>query len=208
MVGTPAAKLPHYASPAPAVESLGIKLLGDLAIGDDASGGETALDQARREAVAEAEAAAFQQRQAEERADFELRLAEAEQSHNENTAKVLAEGVSAAFAAIEASIAAEVARVLARFLSEAVRERALADLVQSVSSLLASGGAGSLRIVGPPTLVEALRGRLGQNPAGTAFVTEEGAPEVTVTINDTAIRTCIGDWLDRLAAAGGEVEHG
>jgi hypothetical protein len=88
-----------------------------------------------------------------------------------------------------------------------VRDRALADLTRSVSSLLASGGAGSLRVVGPPALVEALSARFAHNPAGAAFVTEEGAPEITVTINDTAVRTCIGDWLARLAAAG-EGAHG
>jgi len=150
--------------------------------------------QAREEARVELERV-----RAEDRADFELRLAGARQRWAEETGDRLAERMTAALDALPAAFAAPLARVLGPFLGKAVRQRAVDELSETVLALLHGGRHVALSVSGPRDLVERLSDGLAAYPHAVEISDE--APDVRVAIDDTIVETQIGAWIARLQAA-------
>ncbi|WP_232631145.1 hypothetical protein [Methylobacterium sp. Leaf118] len=151
---------------------------------------------------AEAEEAAAA-RIASERAAFQDRLAEARQDWAENEGAALADGLTAAFARLDAELSERVARLLAPVLTESLRRQAVAALSVAVTRLLAEPQPAALRVTGPEDLITALSGRLGHLSASVAF-TAADTPEVTVTAGETVIETELAAWGRLIAAAVAE----
>lgn len=203
MAGRFAEHLPHFA----------IKQFGDVALGRlvDPLGGPAAPppddgrsdaeNRAIREAVEAARTECERQR-AEDKADFDMRLAEVRQQLTEEFADALAGRVTAALAEMSGAISAHVAAVLSRFLDGAVRHRALDELCETVSALVVENRAARVRIVGPEPLLARLKQRLSALGDAIEYA-EAGGADVTVRIDDTVIETRIAAWAERLAAAAG-----
>ena len=90
--------------------------------------------------------------------------------------------------------------MLAGFLHGAVRERALADLSETVGGLLIGGGAARVKVAGPAALLERLKSIATPGAAPIEF-TEHDAAEVTVAIDETVVETNIGAWMERIDSA-------
>ena len=199
-----AAHLPHFAVETPdgfdaasRIKPLGGGPAAGMRIAE-AKAEERGRQAGRAEALAEMERTREQ-----DRADFERRLAEREREIAENTANALADRLTAGFARIEASIGEPVGRVLARFLDGAVRDRAIDELSQTVTSLLSGNGAVRVKAVGPEALIGRLRGRLADYGEAVAYAVADGA-DITIAVDDTVVETQIAAWAARLAAIDGK----
>ena len=112
---------------------------------------------AQNAAVAEALAAAqaeFDAVREADRSEFEQRLAAREAEILASVGESLSGQVAEGLSAIEERVGQAVSAVLLRFLDHAVRERAVNELSEAVSALLAGGGAASVKIAGPAALSE------------------------------------------------------
>jgi hypothetical protein len=134
-------------------------------------------------------------------AEHERLLEERERQFAETTGGVLLGQLSDGLARIESVLGGHVARVLARFLDHAVRERALAELSETVAALMVGGGAVQAKIVGPEPLVSRLRELLDAAATASIECAVGAKPEVTVTIDDTIIETQIAAWMERVRTA-------
>jgi hypothetical protein len=155
----------------------------------------TAVERALVEARSEFEAV-----RAADQAEFERRLEERERQALASVADTLSGQLAAGLDRIETAIAQHAARVLAGFLHEAVRERALADLSETVGGLLVGGGAARVKVAGPAALLERLKSIANPGAASIEF-TEHDAAEVTVAIDETVVETNIGAWMERVDSA-------
>ncbi len=204
MVAAAARHLPHFALTAFNRIDLGEDFVPLADIPSPAQEQSVALENARAEALAEARAE-FEQIRAADRAEHERCLVERERQFAETTGGVLLGHLSDGLAKIERKLCEQTAHVLARFLDTAVRERALAELSETVAALVAGAGAVTVRVAGPEPLLEHLRDRFDTSRMPAIELTVSSAPEVTVTIDDTIIETRIAAWMDRVnAAVGGE----
>jgi hypothetical protein len=151
-----------------------------------------ALANARDEAMVVARAE-FERIRAADLAEHERLLEERERQFAETTGGVLLGQLSDGLARIESVLGGHVARVLARFLDHAVRERALAELSETVAALMVGGGA--------VPLVSRLRELLDAAATASIECAVGAKPEVTVTIDDTIIETQIAAWMERVRTA-------
>ena len=160
---------------------------------------------AENAAVAEALAAAqaeFDAARAADGAAFEQRLAEREAEILATVGDALSRQVSEGLAAIEERVGQAVSTALLRFLDHAVRERAVGELNEAVSALLAGGNAARVRIAGPAALTERVEKAIA--PAGVPVERiESDAADVSVAIDDTLVETNMAAWMDRLMAQVG-----
>lgn len=165
---------------------------------------------AQNVAVAEALAAAraeFDTARAADRAVFEQRLAERETEILATIGAALGGQVSEGLTAIETRVGEAVSAALMHFLGHAIRERAVSELCEAVSALLAGGTATRVRIAGPSALTERVEAAIA--PAGVPVERAEGdTADVSVTIDDTLMETNIAAWLDRLMAQAGPADNG
>ena len=159
---------------------------------------EEVTAQARQEGRAEAEAQ-FELELARERAEAEARLAAEREAWLAEEGGRLGTAMPAAFTELEARIADSVARILAPFLGTAMRQKMLAELVETLTSLL-DGDAGLLKVTGPSSLLDALKQRLGPQRGSIEYLPAEGADIVAVA-EHTVIETRLQSWIDRFQEA-------
>ncbi len=161
-------------------------------------------------AVAQALAAArdeFDATRAADLAAFERRLAEREAEILATVGDALAGQVREGLAAIEERVGHQVGATLLRFLDHAVRERAVGELTEAVSALLAGGTAARVRIAGPAALSERVEAAIAPTGVPVERV-ESDAVDVLVTIDETIVETNITAWMDRLMAQVGAADNG
>jgi len=192
--------LPHFALTAVGGIDLGDDFVPLADVPGPVPDQSAVLTGAREEAFAEARAE-FEQVRAADRAEHERRLEERERQFAETTGGVLLGQLSDGLARIEHAICEQTTRVLGRFLDKAIRERALAELSETVTALVAGGEAVKVKIVGPEALVERLRQLLDASSAPAIELTVGTTPDVTVSIDDTIIETRIAAWMDHVNAA-------
>lgn len=112
---------------------------------------------------------------------------------------VMAERIGQAFAELEGRLAAALAPLLEPFLGKAARHKVLGQLHDALATLLDGGDARPITVSGPADLVAALRDRAGERP-GLAYA-EADAPEVTIALGDTRIRSQLRAWTRKLDLA-------
>ena len=189
---------------------------GDLE--QDAGSGVAAADIALAEpawpdtSVAEAVEAAL----ATAEAGFSARIATLEEEHARARADdrtrwvvvegwTLAEGFRKATAEIEDHICDAVAAVLEPLMADVLKGAALHDLRRTIATLTASGSTARIEVTGPEDLLEAIRTALeggGGDPTGMTFAPSQDA-EVTVTADNSTIRTRLAEWADCFKASLG-----
>ncbi len=140
-------------------------------------------------------------------AAFEQRLAEREAEILTTIGDALAGQMAEGLAAIEEQVGRHVGTALLRFLDHAVRERAIGELAEAVSALVASGGTTRVRITGPVALTGRVEAAIA--PTGVAVErVESDAADISVAIDDTVVETSIRAWMDRLMAQAGAADDG
>jgi hypothetical protein len=159
--------------------------------------------------------------------DYDVKLAEQKALHamkvasdrhraaSEN-ARLIADRMVEAMRELETGICGSVASILAPFLAETMRRRAIDDLARTVTSMVADRRPASLKVDGPPDLLEALKTALKDFPVpieyaaipALAYDPLEAAAagavdslEVRVRLDERIVRTEIGAWLERLRGA-------
>lgn len=93
-----------------------------------------------------------------------------------------------------------VARILAVTMSQDVQRRSVEALAASLSSALADSEAMRMRVTGPLSLYEALRGNMGALAERLDY-SESDAFDLTVTFDDHVIETRLADWSRMLSEA-------
>jgi hypothetical protein len=135
---------------------------------------------------------------------YEARLAAERDAHAEAlrdvTARLGAElggKLEAAFAAAEhktAEIATSAAaRILAQVTSDAIANKAVADLAQAISGALGDVDAIRVRVRGPQSLFMPLSVAMGKHARHLDFI-ETSSPDLSVTIDETLFETRIAEW--------------
>lgn len=151
-----------------------------------------------REAGLQAAREENEARLAEAREAADAELAEARRAWAEEEGGRLGELIAEAFGTLESNIGDAVAASLTPFLAEAVRGKAVDDLVETMAQLIGKGRL-TLHVEGPDDLLEAIRRKLG--PAASAIEFERtDTVDARVRAEETVIETEIGAWLKRISA--------
>src|SRR5262249_41183605 len=96
---------------------------------------------------------------AEERVRSAVRLGEERAKWSDQQAIAIVNGFKTACRELENDVATSVARVLQPFLVDAVRDKAVADLVEQISALTSNSLMPAFRITGPSDLLELVKAR-------------------------------------------------
>ncbi len=202
-----AVRLPRFAGrSAPEIASAGFRRLNEKPAPQPAEERQATEDAVVAQALAEAEAA-FEASRAADLAAFERRLSEREAEILATVGDTLAAQVTEGLAAIEERVGRQVGNALLRFLDHAVRERAVGELIEAVSALVAGGSATRVRIAGPAALTARVEAAVA--PTGVPVErAESDAADVSVTIDDTVVETNIATWMDRLMSEVGTADNG
>jgi len=138
---------------------------------------------------------------AEERVRSAIRLGEERAKWSDQQAIAIVNGFKTAARELENDVATSVARVLQPFLADAVRDKAVADLVEQISALTSNSLMPAFRIIGPSDLLELVKARFDpERGTGIEYQVADVA-EVRVVADRTVIETQISAWLERLKEA-------
>ncbi|MCA6123794.1 hypothetical protein J6500_18090 [Bradyrhizobium sp. WSM 1704] len=138
---------------------------------------------------------------AEERVRSAIRLGEERAKWSDQQAAEIVNGFAAACREIEVNIATAVARILHPFLAEAVRDKAVAALVEQIFALTSRSPAPVFRITGPSDLLDLVKAQLDQvQQSGIEYQAAE-VSEIRVVADQTVIETQISAWTERLKEA-------
>jgi hypothetical protein len=157
------------------------------------------LDDAQRRGYA-AGLAEGEAKLAEERVRGALTIANERAKWCEQQAAIV-DGLAAACRELETNVASAVARILQPFLADAVRDKAVAALVEQISALTSHSPVPAFRVTGPSDLLDLVRARL--DAAGRTGIDYQIADvcEIRVVADQTVIETQISAWIDRLKDA-------
>jgi hypothetical protein len=138
---------------------------------------------------------------AEERVRSAIRLGEERAKWFDQQAVAIVNGFTAACRELETNIASSVARILQPFLADAVRDKAVAALVQQISALTCSSPVPVFRISGPGDLLELVKAQLDSAQRTGIEYQVTDALEVRVVADQTVIETQMSVWTARLKEA-------
>ena len=170
--------------PAPKAEAPPVNLLDDAYRRGHAAG------------VAEGDA-----KLAEERVRSAIRLGEERAKWSDQQAAAIVSGFEAGCREIETNIASSVARILLPFLTDAVRDKAIASLVEHIAALTGTSSVPAFKVTGPSELLDLVKTQLeASRRVGIVYEAAE-APEVSVVADQTVIETQITAWSERLKEA-------
>ena len=158
---------------------------------------------AHAQGVEEGKAAAQAEWQAkleEQRAYYEKQLAVERLTWAGREADRLAEQLDRGLEEMKARIADAAAVLLKPFLIAAVHQRAIADLVQAIETVLVKDEGVTLEIAGPDDLLQLLRERLSGRNMALLYTASEGL-EVRVIAGQTILETQLVAWLAKVEEA-------
>jgi hypothetical protein len=112
-------------------------------------------------------------------------------------AETLAEQLAEGIRALETRIGDTVAELLRPFLVDAVRRRAVGDLVQAIERVLQKDEGVALEIAGPEDLLQLLREKLSGKNIALLFAPGEG-PEVRIVAGQTVMETQLRSWVSKI----------
>jgi hypothetical protein len=145
----------------------------------------------------EAALAEIEARLAEQRAQYEKQLALERLGWVSREAEPLGEKIGAGLKQIETRLTDIVARILRPFLRDAVHRQAIAELCESLESLIGANEGITLEISGPEDLLHVLRGKLSSRNVAALF-TPSDSVDVRVVAGQTVLETCLGTWMKRI----------
>ncbi|OAF02588.1 hypothetical protein AYJ54_26790 [Bradyrhizobium centrolobii] len=175
---------PQSPPPAPKAETPPVNLLDDAYRRGYAAG------------VAEGDA-----RLAEERVRSAIRLGEERAKWSDQQAVAIVNGFAAACREVETNIASSVARILLPFLTDAVRDKAVAALVEQIAALTSNSPVPVFKITGPGELLDLVRTQLeAARRTGIEYQAADTL-EIRVVADQTVIETQISAWAGRLKDA-------
>ncbi len=160
---------------------------------------ETAREEAYAAGFAEASRGNDEAREVAQRV-YEARLADERHSWTQDAGVALASRLDGALVEIEARIAASAANILRPFLFGLLRERAVADLAESVGLTLGGRDQALLEISGPEDLLAALRTSLANSAAAIAWA-PNSTVDVRIVADQTIIESQISLWIGQLEAS-------
>jgi len=138
---------------------------------------------------------------AEERVRSAIRLGEERAKWSDQQAVAIVNGFTAACRELETNIASSVARILQPFLADAVRDKAVAALVQQISALTCNSPVPVFRISGPGDLLDLVKAQLDTARRTGIEYQVTDALEIRVVADQTVIETQISAWTERLKEA-------
>ncbi len=138
---------------------------------------------------------------AEERVRGAVKLGEERARWLEQEAAAIANGFAAACRELESNVASSVARILQLFLADAVREKAVAALVEQISALTCDSSVPVFRVSGPGDLLELVKAQLGAERMDIEYQIADDAFEVRVVADQTVIETQMSAWIKHLKEA-------
>jgi hypothetical protein len=138
---------------------------------------------------------------AEERVHGAIRLGEERAKWSDQQAVAIVNGFTAACREIETNIANSVARILQPFLIDAVRDKAVAALVEQISALTSSSPVPVFRITGPSELLDLVKAQLEASRRTGIEYQVADTLEIRVVADQTVIETQISVWTERLKDA-------
>lgn len=134
---------------------------------------------------------------AEERVRSAIRLGEERAKWSDQQSVAIVNGFAAACRDLEVNIASAVARVLHPFLAEAIREKAVAALVEQVGALTSGASTTVFRVSGPSDLVEMVKAQLDTRRMAIEYQISDSL-DIRAVVDQTAIETQIAAWTQRL----------
>jgi hypothetical protein len=138
---------------------------------------------------------------AEERVRGAVRLGEERAKWSDQQAVAIVNGFTAACRELETNIASSVARILQPFLVDAVRDKAVAALVEQITALTSSSPVPVFRITGPADLLDLVRAQLDTaRRTGIEYQVTDSF-EIRVVADQTVIETQMSAWIERLKEA-------
>ena len=146
---------------------------------------------AEGKAVAKAE---FDERFAQQQAEFEQSLATERARWAEEEGRRLAGLLGMRLDELEATIAGQVTQILKPVFTEQVRKRAVAELASALESLMANGEFAKLTVSGPEDLLGMLSAQLNVKIGNVAFTPAPGC-DLHLTVDQTVLETRIGAWV-------------
>jgi hypothetical protein len=156
-------------------------------------------EEAGRLAGEAAARARFDQQRAEDASLAQERLAQARADWAEAEGEPLARAVAEGFERLGEDLSTRLGRVIGPFLSNALRERVLADMASAITRALADGTTPLLRVTGPADLVEGLQARI--DPRAPVCFEAGAGSEIVVTAGTTTFETQLRAWAERLDLA-------
>ncbi|MGI9462738.1 MAG: hypothetical protein ACR2OM_02295 [Aestuariivirgaceae bacterium] len=167
---------------------------------DDTDGAplQAAIEQARCEASAQAEAMHAQQL-AEANEAFEERLADARAKWVEEQAAVLADQLPQQFEAAGNELAERLFAHCRPVLGTIARDRAVAELEDILQQVIEANC--QIDVSGPADLIEALRNKLADSPLRVNWHEGAGA-DLSIKAGETLIETRLADWLADTSETG------
>ncbi len=141
----------------------------------------------------EAEAAFAEERRRIEAAHVEEMTAR-ERQWREETGRILAEKLREGLEELESALGERLADILAPVLEDAARDVALRRLRDELRRMLAAEEGLKVHVSGPPELLEALKGHLGDAAAAVTLESDREAARIVVHVDNTVIETGIAEW--------------
>jgi hypothetical protein len=138
---------------------------------------------------------------AEERVRGAIRLGEERAKWSDQQAVAIVNGFTTACRELETNIASSVARILQPFLADAVRDKAVAALIEQISALTCNSPVPVFRISGPSDVLERVKAQL--DTARRTGIEYQAADtlEIRVVADQTVIETQMSAWTGRLKEA-------
>lgn len=134
---------------------------------------------------------------AEERVRSAIRLGEERAKWSDQQNVAIVNGFAAACRDLEVNIASAVARVLQPFLAEAIRDKAVAALVEQIGALMSGGSTTVVRVNGPGDLLEMVKTQLDTRRLAIEYQISNSL-DIRAVADQTAIETQIAAWTQRL----------
>jgi hypothetical protein len=139
----------------------------------------------------------WQAKRDEQRAVHDKQLALERITWASREADKLAEQLSIGLRTLENTIGDTVAELLKPFLIGAVQQRAIAELMQAIETVLHKDEGVALEISGPEDIVQLLREKLSGKNIALSFVPGDG-PEVRIVAGQTVMESQLQSWVSKI----------
>jgi hypothetical protein len=137
---------------------------------------------------------------ADERVRAAIRLGQERAKWSEQQVTIV-DGFGAACRELETNIASAVARILQPFLADAVRDKAVAALVEQISALTSRSPVPVFRVTGPSDLLGLVKVQLDAAQRTAIEYQPADGIEIRVVADQAVIETQISAWTERLKDA-------